>query len=330
MDRNVISFARGARILSMLVTLSGSMISARAQAPAGSYRPSTVPGEYMVTPFGYFHPTCVKRLMEGDVLQRDEGTIHHADGSVDSMPACRYPRYSRDGAVVKDTDDGLSNPVSTSANPSTYVEYYGASPTTSLSQLSATWAVPSPPASVSDGQTVYFFPGIEQTPNINTIVQPVLGWNADFPNAWGIASWNCCVSGVTSESTPKRVNAGDTISGQISSTCSAGTLTCATWNISTQDSTSGVNTSLQSSGQGQTFNFAIAGALEVYNLAQCIDLPSTYGVTFSSLKAYDYNGNLISNPQWRLIGESSSLVAQCGYSGNAGSGTVTLAFDPCD
>lgn len=36
-----------------------------AQATAGPNRPVTVPEEYLVTPFGYFHPSCVRHMAEG-------------------------------------------------------------------------------------------------------------------------------------------------------------------------------------------------------------------------------------------------------------------------
>ena len=68
-----------------------------AQVQAGEKRPSTVPGEYVVTPFGYFHPTCVKQLAQGDVLKPDEGIIQHQDGNLDSIPACNYPHYDAKG-----------------------------------------------------------------------------------------------------------------------------------------------------------------------------------------------------------------------------------------
>ena len=41
-----------------------------AQVPAGAKRPATVPADYVLTPFGYFHPSCVNHLAEGDVSGR--------------------------------------------------------------------------------------------------------------------------------------------------------------------------------------------------------------------------------------------------------------------
>ena len=56
----------------LAVSLSASVM-ARAQAPAGPNRPPLVPEEYVVTPFGYFHPSCVVHLAEGEeLLEGDE------------------------------------------------------------------------------------------------------------------------------------------------------------------------------------------------------------------------------------------------------------------
>ena len=44
---------------------------AYAQAPAGPNRPAGVPDGYVITPFGYFHPSCVRQLTEGETLLAD-------------------------------------------------------------------------------------------------------------------------------------------------------------------------------------------------------------------------------------------------------------------
>jgi len=93
-----------------------------------------------------------------------------------------------------------------------------------------------PPAPASNnGQTLYFFPGLEDIDDVVTIIQPILGWNSDYASAWGIASWNCCVSGTTYEAKPQRVSSGDTILGYMFDTCAAGMLSCTSWDIVTSD-----------------------------------------------------------------------------------------------
>jgi hypothetical protein len=160
-----------------------------------------------------------------------------------------------------------------------------------------------------------------------SIIQPVLGWNSDFNAAWGIASWNCCDQGTTWESTPVSVSSGDTIQGTTESACKAGTLTCHTWNITTADVTSGKSTILSNSPyEGQTFNWAFAGALEVYNIDQCSDYPPNSSLTFSDVKLYDYNFVLISNPGWTIENDYSGLTPQCNYGGQAAATAVTLDY----
>src|SRR5271170_8102910 len=56
-------------------------------------RPAGVPEGFVITPFGYFHPSCVNQLAKGDVLHADEKAIHRSNGTVDKIPACAYAHY---------------------------------------------------------------------------------------------------------------------------------------------------------------------------------------------------------------------------------------------
>ena len=57
------------RLLILLVVMFACGIAARAQVLAGPNRPATVPEGYLVTPMGYFHPSCVKEVARGDILR---------------------------------------------------------------------------------------------------------------------------------------------------------------------------------------------------------------------------------------------------------------------
>jgi hypothetical protein len=50
--------------LAVLATSTGLS----AQMEAGPRRPVNVPAEYVVTPFGYFHPSCVQSIAKDDAL----------------------------------------------------------------------------------------------------------------------------------------------------------------------------------------------------------------------------------------------------------------------
>src|ERR1700726_121067 len=67
---------------------------AEAQAPAGPKRPAAVPADFVVTPFGYFHPSCVNHLAKGDVLWQDENAIQRANRTyvVKSLRSGTSPR----------------------------------------------------------------------------------------------------------------------------------------------------------------------------------------------------------------------------------------------
>jgi hypothetical protein len=372
---NLKSFSFMGALVSFLV-LTSALTAMEAQAPTGKRRPSIGPYEYVITPFGYFHPTCVKQLSEGDTLRKDEGVIQHADGSFDRLQACMYPHYNSRGEVAPNTggDPSISHSWIEAECATTLTSWpkYGlmitglwgllgvgvtrkrtrpavrllifalyvfmaglwlsscSSSTTSASRsfgkLVAYWDVPPAPTSY-DGQSLFFFPGMDDSKQKKSILQPVLAWNKDFSQAWGIASWNCCIQGTTYESSPISVNPGDTIFGTIASTCNPGTLSCPSWNIITQDFTSGVSTTLsQSSSDGQTFNEAFGGVVEVSAVFQCSDYPPNGGITFYNVALYDYNFNLISAPSWFLDQDWSGLTPQCNYGGQASATQVTLNY----
>jgi hypothetical protein len=318
-------------VMSLLLAFLASTI-ANAQAPAGPNRPAGVPEDYVITPFGYFHPSCVIHLAEGDISLADGLVIQHADGTSTNIPACQYPHYTARGEMV--SADAKREPPTIVHS---WIDFAGVTTSTSYGEISATWAVPPAPV-YYDSQVIFFFPGLEDINDIVSIVQPVLGWNADFTEAWGIASWNCCPSGTTHESSPVAVSPGDTILGTVKSTCSAGTLSCSKWNITTEDETSARSTTLSNTpSEGQTFNWAFGGALEVYNVSSCYDYPPTVSQSQAfAVTLYDDNFTIISNPAWSCtpgyncvdgdINVLSGLTPQCNYGGQITATQVTLDY----
>jgi hypothetical protein len=308
-------------LLSLILLVTG-LTAAQGLQPAGPKRPVTVPEDYVITPFGYFHPTCVKQLDDGDVLLQDDKAIQHVDGSFDSMSVCAYPHFDVRGEVFA-ADAAAVEPPSISYG---WIESASGTTTSSYGELTANWKVP-PAPTANNGQTVYFFPGMEDYKDVVTILQPVLGWNSDFSAAWGIASWNCCVTGTVYESSSVSVKAGDMIHGTIKNTCNAGRLSCSSWNITTQDVTTGKSTTLsKSSSQGQTFNWAFAGALEVYSIDQCSDYPPNGSLVFSNLALYNDSFKIISNPGWSVTNSASGLTPQCNYGGKETATQATLTY----
>jgi len=294
-----------------------------AQVPAGAKRPASVPEGYLITPFGYFHPSCVLRLAKGDSLLQDLGVIRHANGSSDAIPVCSYQHFDTKGNAAS---VGHGQEKSPTISGDQWIEDESLIANSEFGELVADWIVP-PTPTTNDGQTVFFFPGLEQSGNDLTIIQPVLGWNADFPGAWGIASWNCCYNNNNIESNPVSVTPGDSIVGTVQSACPAGTPSCGSWNITTSDFTTGGSTALsQTTSYGQFFNWAFAGTLEVYNIAQCSDYPPNGSLAFSNLALYDDNFNLISGPSWSLDNWYTGLSPQCNYGAQETSQQVTLVY----
>ena len=305
------SMSAHSRLLkSIAFTLLAASLSL-AQRPAGPNRPAAVPGDYLITPFGYFHSSCVKHLAQGDEVRRDEKAVRHANGTVDNVQACAFPHFKADGTKIAGDERGVKDPTIGHA----WVEYASTTISTSYSYLSAYWNVPSAPTA-HDGQTIYLFPGMEDFSDVVTIIQPVLGWNSDYTNAWGIASWNCCVSGTVFEAPPAHVNAGDVIFGYMFDTCASGTLSCPTWDVVTWDLTNNHFSELiNTSSFGQTFNWAFAGALEVYNVVKCSDYPAAGSTSFYNLNLFNFKGTKIPNPAWTVTNLSSGLTPQCSYGG---------------
>jgi hypothetical protein len=234
------------------------------------------------------------------------------------MHVCAFPHYRADGEKVVGDERHVKDPNISHA----WIEYGSVTTTSSYAYLYAEWSVPPTPSS-NDGQTLFFFPGMEDIDDVVTIIQPVLGWNSDYASAWGIASWNCCESGTTYEATPEPVSSGDTILGYMFDTCSAGTKSCGTWDIVTWDLQNGKFSQLtDTSSFGQTFNWAFGGVLEVYNIAQCSDFPSNGGypgstsMSFNEIGLYNDKFDQIAKPVWKYSNISGGLTPQCSYGGS--------------
>jgi hypothetical protein len=299
-----------------------------ARIVAGSARPGSVPDGYVITPFGYFHASCVQSLAKGEKMLANRH-LQHADGSVDEKAvACEYPHYTRNGARV--FAGSASTNASRNNNPSettpeidgwleaasivTYTQSYGA--------LNANWTVPAQPKA-DDGQVLFFFPGLEDINNTQSILQPVLQWSH---GQWALGSWNCCMSGVVAVSPLVNVSPGDHIQGSITSTCPSGTPSCPTWNVLSVDLSTGGSTTLSDTPSvGQVFNWAFGGVLEPYYVISCDDFPRDRGLTFEKITVFDQNFQPVPNPNW---GVSSPIqaVPQCNYNVREKPSRITLSY----
>jgi hypothetical protein len=298
-----------------ITALVAGIAAAQALAAAAPNRPAVVPQDFVVTPFGYYHPSCVNHLAKGDVLRQDIKAIERSNGVTQNIEQCAYPHYRADGEKVVGDERAPKDPNISHA----WIEYASITTTGAYGQIYTEWDVP-PSPTTNDGQIVYLFNGMEDLNDVVTIIQPVLGWNSDYAGAWSIAAWNCCVNGNVNEATPAHTNPGDHLEGYVFMNCSAGTRVCSSWDIVIVDEQNGAFSELlDTSNYGQKFNWAFGGVLEVYNIVQCTDYPQpdyAGGIGFTNQSVLNAQFVAIGNPAWSVTNLSSGLTPQCNYGGS--------------
>lgn len=286
-----------------------------------SARPAGVPLDYVITPAGFFHAACVVQLEDGEQLT-PEGDVSRHDQGVRKVTACQHASYDLRGQRrVVDAQGIDARPA---AAFSGWIADSQSSGTPPASQMVADWIVPSSPIS-SAGQTLYFFPGLEATPNVVTILQPVLGWNSYGNATWTMANWNCCKSGTVYTGNPITVRPGDQIHGAMVGTGCSRNAPCGSWAITSTDVTTNQSTTLKTSSWSQLFNWYFGGVMEVYGVGACTQLPANGSITFTNVKVYDTSGAIVT-PAWRS--SIASGAPRCGYVVNASTNQTQLTFTP--
>lgn len=251
-----------------------------------------VPGlttDYVRTPHGYFHSSCVQHIDQSEELQID-GSIKRADGKIRQVAQCAYPRFLKNGTRVEAKDTATHLPETYNG----YLQLVSATLSSGTNELTAYMTVPPNPTTQS-GQTLYFFPGLQDAQDVVSILQPVLGWDGYGSNSWSIASWNCCKSGTTYVGNNVTVKSGDLIYGTMVNKGGQN------WAITATDetNTSLASATLSTNGYNQTFDWVFAGALETYGVSSCKQFPSTGPIKFTNVQAY-VGGVLVNNPGWSI------------------------------
>jgi len=299
--------------------LSASMQLTRVGSLPTSAKPAGIPDDYVVTPNGYFSPDCVATVHEGDQVQTN-GVIHRASGAMERAPVCTKANFTLQGQRIE--ADGRHTFSSTPPpEQSGWVQAANYTSSKPIGRIVATWTVPTAPTTKSN-QVIYFFPGLEQLPTVQSILQPVLGWNGYNDQAWTLASWNCCVDGTTFHSDPVPAKAGDVVVGDTYSTCAAGQA-CSTWKIDSRNTTTG-RTSTLTTNPYADLTWVFGGVLEVYNVATCGQYP-VGPITFSNIQVYDRNNTRVSNPPWQGS-NTSGINPQCGYGLSTTATSATISY----
>jgi len=318
-------------ILCIMLLFVVSLGTLYAQMAVGANRPASVPSDYVITPFGYFHPSCVRQVKDGETLLGD-GRIRFQDGTEEASAAfCSFPRYTPTGELVGE-GSGSPEPLEISWS---WIESGQVVTDTTYDAVMATWTVPQTPTT-NDGQTLFFFPALTHNhltpPKEEPIIQPVLGWNDGQPGVgpWNIASWNCCPSGMAWNSTPVTVSPGDQISGLVMSACGHAVVqSCSKWSITTRDVTTGGSTTLNITYPSlMNFVWAQSGVLEVYSIYQCSDFPPDGSITFSNVVLYDNYFRRITHPGWSpmLFVTKGQTDPWCNYGVTTTDTTATLTY----
>lgn len=272
-----------------------------AQHTAGANRPAQVPSDYVVTPFGYMHSSCVQSIKEGETLLAT-GKIQHTDGTKTGGAPCAHQTFAADGSPKDPAPKSVKPQIDGWVESSSAV----APPNQSFSVIYSINNVPPLPPN-DEGQTLFFFPGLEDINDQSTsILQPVLTY---YDRSWYVANWNCCINGVTTHSTPMYTTPGHVIVSGTAQNCGPNTLSCKTWTIFSYDDQTKQNTSLSHTpSEGQIFNWAFAAVMEVYGVNTCADYPAQPEVYDTLFFDEKYQ---VASPHWTT--NIGSGILQCGY-----------------
>jgi len=320
-----------------------------------------IPPEYVITPNGYFHPSCVVELDEYEIaipygdgnaivdLRNNESSKQLLDkikdndlngdnryfadtsltdwitddvlASAKKIPGCQYDHFDSRGMRISNDNTFTSaenNDLLSGRLVNGWIQSANAI-TSPLSFVHAEWNVPPAPPSQSN-QTIFLFPGIQNTSGATTIMQPVLAW---FGGSWYIVSWDCCSVGTTFHSNYVPVS-GPMVTGDVQGTGCNSAGVCSAWVITTRDLGSMLSTTHSTIGAGRVMNWAFGGSLEAYELATCSQLPRNPTV-FSNIVFRDtQNRNLYVS--LNRADASPTITPQCGYSVVIGYSSVTLNY----
>ncbi len=269
--------------------------------------PATASDEYVATPAGLYHRSCVHLIDEGAVLEANN-RVRVKGGASYQIPDCAYPPL-----------DGPDN----RPRPFSQVQANGNDPNTGIFQratyhtngspirlIQADFSVPLPPlvSYLTNTQTYFTFPGLQ---NATYFMQPVLQYGVSGAGGgayWALASWRCSSQGGSCVHGPlKQVSPGDYVSTLVQGyNCDINNL--CTWSVAAWDQTSGDSAVLTTSATMIGFD-AIGGMMEARNLTSCDQLPVN-GPTFSNIAVATTTGGL--TPTWSTL-VSAGNPSGCGY-----------------
>jgi hypothetical protein len=271
-------------------------------APLGRNHPSTVPGDFLLTPMGYFHPSCIRSA---------------AERALAAATPCAYPHFDKSGRAIGDaaaTSDGgphlgpLFRGGNWITNANATVSGVGRA---NRIRITGDVRVPAAPA-FAGGQTLYIFNGLEPSANGSEILQPVLGWSG---GRWTMQNWDCCVGGSVFNDGAVAVKPGDLINQSVAGSTNSG------FNIA-WNRNGGRFKVFTVDGNNQVYDWAFAAVLEAYDIDRCDQYPNDGATTFTNV-AVTVNG-AARNPAWHAA--APRLSPDCATNTTFGGGTFALHY----
>lgn len=324
-------------LLALLVAAACTERPTAVQTPAG--KPSlagvTPIGDYVATPHGWYHRSCVHEIPSGARVDAG-GLVTRRDGSTYAIPKCLYPSY-RAAWHAAASAAGIVGPFAVALDTSWPGSAWITETATTafdngdrFRKLTAKWHVPSAPlGSYPSGtvRTYYAFPALETLWYNDLMPALQYGYNGEFGGSyWTLASWWVTDSLGGLYSTPDTiVQPGDQIYGSVTaSSCTRGTPGMCTWTVFSADSTyprirSTIDTVARDS---DTYGGAYGGRVEAYNVTSCDEYPSP-GVFFNNIALSDTAGSLSSRSWLNFVFSSGCYFAVTSWYQN-GIGAVNL------
>lgn len=180
--------------------------------------------------------------------------------------------------------------------------YWTNTSSTPITYFASTFTVPPAPAT-SNGQTIFLFPGLQ---NSSYILQPVLQWGpsaAGGGNYWAIANWYVDGSnGTALFSNLVRVSAGTVLKGIMTQTGTTGS------NYNYTSAFSGYSSITLTVNNIQKLYWA-AESLEVYGVTVCSNYPNTTKTRYSAIELH------VGTAQAPLSWSVANAVTDCGQHG---------------
>lgn len=285
---------------------------------------------YQLTPFGYFHETCILEVPTNTLVKETAYGVllTFENGSTSTYPACNYT------SMKKYNQANISAPPSWKGWPEhtwfglDYAHFTNPPLTVPIQSLSATYIVPNypkkrtgnPSAAWKNQPTLSYWLGVQG----GYVLQPVIEFNGLIHNDFDFVSWNCCPSGVTVHSTPlSGIKPGSQLYGAVNRVGKS-----QIFEIISQFGQKSSNLKADMSSYKWTANWAEFKS-ESYFVTDCAQFPAGQ-ITFKDIKLVTTDGQTHNPIPWKEGYETTAsgfTRANCsGTTKNVGNDEVYIEY----